>query len=67
VTHRVTRDSSRPAAWAALAWSPHGRSIVYATDRTGNGDLYVIDADGHDKVLLTSTSDFDLAPPWVAR
>lgn len=65
--HRVTRDSPRPAAWAALAWSPDGGSIVYATDRTGNGDLYVIDADGHDKVRLTSTPDFDLAPSWTAR
>jgi TolB protein len=65
--HRVTRDSPRPALWGALAWSPDGGSIVYATDRTGNGDLYLIDADGHDKVRLTNTPDFDLAPSWVAR
>ena len=65
--HRVTRDSPRPALWGALAWSPDGGSIVYATDRTGNGDLYLIDADGNDKVRLTSTPDFDLAPSWVPR
>jgi Tol biopolymer transport system component len=31
--------------------SPDGRSIVYATDRTGNGDLYV--------VAWTVTTEYD--------
>src|SRR5262245_10847534 len=65
--HRITRDSPPPALWGALAWSPTGSSIVYATDRTGNGDLYLIDADGRGKVRLTSTPDTDIDPSWVAR
>jgi TolB protein len=73
--HRITRDSPPPAGWGALAWSPTGRSIVYATDRRtqgpatrpGNVDLYLIDADGRGKVQLTATPDNDIDPSWVAR
>jgi Tol biopolymer transport system component len=63
---RVTTDSPPEALWGALGWSPDGRSIVYATDRTGNGDLYVIGAGGRDKVQITSTSETDVDPSWAA-
>jgi Tol biopolymer transport system component len=36
--------------------------IAYTTDRTGNNDLYVIDADGHNKLQLTSSAASDIAP-----
>jgi Tol biopolymer transport system component len=64
--HRVTSDSPTGSLWPALAWSPDGNSIVYATP-TGNGNLYILGADGHGKVDLTNTPDSDLAPSWVAR
>jgi Tol biopolymer transport system component len=64
---RVTRDSPPRADWGALAWSPGGGSIVYTTDRTGNGDLYVIGVDGRGKVQITSTPETDIDPTWVAR
>jgi Tol biopolymer transport system component len=63
----VTRDSPPQALWGALAWSPDGGSIVYATDRTGSGDLYVIGVDGRGKVQVTNTPDTDIDPSWVAR
>ena len=63
--HMVTRDSPSQADYGALAWSPDGGSIVYATDRTGNGDLYVIGADGRGKVQLTNTPDTDIDPSWA--
>ena len=62
--HRVTRDSPRPVEFGALTWAPDGRSIAYATDRTGNGDIYVIDADGHNKVRLTNSPTSDIDPSW---
>jgi Tol biopolymer transport system component len=65
--HRVTRDSPPPDSWEALTWSPDGRSIAYYTDRTGGGDIYAIDADGHKKVRLTSSSAIDVAPSWAPR
>jgi TolB protein len=63
--HKVTSDSPAPIAWGALAWAPDGRAIAYATDRTGNGDLYVIGADGRNKLRLTRSADSDLAPSWA--
>jgi Tol biopolymer transport system component len=63
--HRVTSDSPTGSDWPALAWSPDGSSIVYATP-TGNGDLYEVGIDGRSKVQLTNTRDSDLAPSWVA-
>ena len=63
--HMVTRDSPPQALWGALAWSPDGGSIVYATDQTGNGDLYLIGADGRSKVQLTNTPDTDIDPTWA--
>jgi Tol biopolymer transport system component len=65
--HRVTRDSPPRALWGALAWSPDGASIVYDTGTYKNTDLYVIGADGLDKVRLTSTPAIDIDPSWVAR
>jgi TolB protein len=65
--HRVTSDAPPAGGWSALAWAPGGAAIVYDTDRTGNGDLYVIDADGRHRVQLTSSPDSDFAPSWVAR
>lgn len=55
---RPAKASGRPSA------GPDGRSIAYQTDRTGNGDIYVIEANGHNKIRLTSTADVDVAPPW---
>jgi Tol biopolymer transport system component len=63
--HRVTSDSPPQAGWPALGWSPNGRSIVYATDRTGAGDIYLVGADGRHPVQLTDTPDADLAPSWA--
>ena len=65
--HRVTGDAPRQALWGALGWSPDGGSIVYATDRTGPGDLYVIGADGRHKRRLTHSNASDIDPSWQPR
>jgi Tol biopolymer transport system component len=62
--HKLTRDSPTPSGFPALSWAPDGRSVAYETDRTGNGDIYVIGADGHDQVQLTSSAASDTAPSW---
>ena len=59
-------DSPPMTEWPALAWAPDGMWIVYAS-ATGNGDLYVVGADGDGRVQLTSSPDGDFAPSWIAQ
>lgn len=44
------------------AWSPDGARIAFASNRDGNYDIYVMDADGSDVVQLTTD---DIGPPVV--
>jgi Tol biopolymer transport system component len=40
------------------------RRIVFASSRTGRGDIYVMDADGANQTRLTTDPAFDGAPAW---
>ncbi len=62
---KITSDSPAQVGWGALTWSPDGRAIAYTTDRTDNGDLYVIDADGRNKRRLTNSAASDVDPSWA--
>lgn len=46
-------------------WSPDGRSLVYASSRTGRSQLYVVAADGTGTRRLTRVAADDLAPTWA--
>ena len=46
------------------SWSPDGSRIVFQSERTGNAEIWVMDADGGDPVLLTNNSAKDAAPVW---
>jgi Tol biopolymer transport system component len=60
---RVTTDPPHGSDWPALAWSPDGRSIVYANS---TGGLVELRLDGRGKVQLTSPGNGDGDPSWAA-
>jgi Tol biopolymer transport system component len=46
------------------AWSPDGRSIAFASKRSGTFDVYVMRADGDETRRLTATPEDELHPTW---
>jgi Tol biopolymer transport system component len=46
------------------AYSPGGGKIVFSSDRDGDRDLYVMDADGTDVRQLTNSPGDDRSPDW---
>ena len=45
-------------------WSPDGRRIAFFSDRDGDTEIYVMNADGTGVVQITHNSDADAAPAW---
>src|SRR5437870_5394045 len=45
-------------------WSPDGTKIVFATNRDGNYELYIINPDGTGVTRLTSNTVSDREPSW---
>ncbi|MCG8620575.1 MAG: hypothetical protein MJE68_01070, partial [Proteobacteria bacterium] len=46
------------------AWSPDGKQIVFTSLRDGNGEIYVMNADGTNPVNLTQHREWDTNPSW---
>ena len=57
----LTRNA---ASDARPAWSPNGKQIAFASYRTGNSDIYVMDADGTALTRLTFDASGDALPAW---
>jgi len=38
--------------------------IIFASDRDGNKEIYVMDADGSNQTRLTTNSSLDVEPSW---
>lgn len=47
------------------AWSPDGRYLAFVSDRDGDGELYVMRADGSGLTRLTTSPGEDWMPRWV--
>ena len=58
MARRGTARSSAPA------FSPDGKAIAFASNRAGNTDVWVADADGSRPRRLTTTQANDTAPCW---
>ncbi len=51
-------------ATASPAWSPDGTRIAFKSDRDGNDEIYVMNADGTGQTNLTSNAAVDYSPDW---
>ncbi|MEE8148400.1 MAG: hypothetical protein V3T24_12400 [Longimicrobiales bacterium] len=58
---RLTDDSARDHD---PAWSPDGKSIVFATDREGNLEIYRMRLSDRRLQNLTAHASFDAQPAW---
>ncbi len=59
--HQVTVGD----AWQAEpALSPDGSRIAYASDESGNKDIYISDVSGESKIRLTNDHAPDYSPAW---
>ena len=45
-------------------WSPDGSKIAFTTDRDGNDEIYVMNADGSNQTRLTNNEGDDISPSW---
>jgi Tol biopolymer transport system component len=67
---RLTEAEGNPATAKGLffqidpSWSPDGRKIALASKRSGNFDIYIMNADGTGTQSLTSTPKDDTHPTW---
>ena len=48
----------------APAWSPNGKKIAFTTQRDGNPEIYVMNANGANPTRLTTNTVFDQKPAW---
>jgi Tol biopolymer transport system component len=60
---RLTASGARDRAQYP-SWSPDGSRIVFATNRDGNYEIYVMNADGTQPLRLTVTSASENSPAW---
>ena len=63
----MTRLTNHPQGDGLPAWSPDGRRIVFTSDRDGNWDIYVMNADGSNMTRLTNHPQADAFPVWTAN
>ena len=58
------RLTSNQAGDYSPAWSPDGSRIAFVSERDGNADIYVMNADGSAPTRLTSNAWRDTRPAW---
>ncbi|MEE8573605.1 MAG: LpqB family beta-propeller domain-containing protein, partial [Gemmatimonadota bacterium] len=54
-----------PGDEIGAAYSPDGSQIVFASNRDGNYELYVVDADGQNPQRVTMTTANEAEPTWT--
>jgi TolB protein len=61
----LRRLTDHPAADENPAWSPDGRWLAFSSERTGRGDIYLMDPDGEGLRRLTDHPAYEGAPRFA--
>ena len=48
------------------SWSPDGTKLAFSTSRTGDTEVFVMDADGSNQVNLTNNGAEDSGSSWLS-
>ena len=60
----LVRITDNPGADISPAWSPDGRKLVFASDRTGISNLYIADLDSSVMYPITNVVGGCFSPDW---
>ena len=60
-----TRLTNNAADEGSAPWSPDGTKLAFTSNRDGNYEVYVMNADGSSQTRLTNTTSADVAPQWA--
>ncbi len=61
----VTQLVADPSSDVQPALSPDGSRVAFASNRSGNWDIWVIDIDGTNLIQISSTPSHDVSPSWA--
>ncbi|MCZ2340943.1 MAG: PDZ domain-containing protein [Bacteroidales bacterium] len=64
---RTTRLTDHPAYDHSVSWSPDGKSLLFASDRNGVEDLYLLESDDPEQTELTQAHLFKVKPLTSTR
>ena len=59
-----TKLTTDPADDITPSWSPDGAKIAFASNRSGDYEIYVMNADGSNVQRLTNSAGADRSPSW---
>jgi Tol biopolymer transport system component len=62
--YEITQITFEPSYEGQPAWSPDGSKIAFVSDRDGNYEIYVMDANGGNPQRLTFDASYDANPSW---
>jgi len=60
----LTRLTFSSGTDVGAVWSPDGRKIAFASNRSGNNEIFVMDSNGGNLVNLTNNPASDQRPAW---